>query len=177
MVRYERLTGANDLAGREHGLSVHCVIEDVTDARRLHAIMAEYQPDIVFHVAAHTPVPLMELHPCEAVKNNVGGTRMVAEAAARFGAERFMRISTDKAVHPSSVMGATRRVAELLIQRLAQSRPTRFVVVRFGHVLGSNGSVVPRFLEHIRAGGPVTVTPPEVQRYFMLIPEAVPLVL
>ena len=167
----------HDLAGREHGLSVHWVIGEVTEARRLHAIMAASQPAIVFHAAAHTHVPLMALHPCAAVQHHVGGTRTVAEAAARFRAERFMLISTDKAVHPSSVMGATRRVAELLVQRLAQSSQTRCVVVRFGHVLGSNGSVVPRFLEHIRAGGPVTVTPPEVQRSCMLIPEAVPLVL
>lgn len=177
--RYENNLHAigNDLAGGENGLSVHCVIGDVTDARRLHTIMAEYQPEIVFHAAAHKHVPLMELNPCEAVKNNVGGTRTVAEAAARFGAQRFILISTDKAVNPSSVMGATKRVAELLVQSLAQSHPTRFVVVRFGNVLGSNGSVVPRFLEQIRKGGPVTVTHPEVQRYFMLIPEAVYLVL
>lgn len=177
--RYENnlYTIGNDLADRENGLSVHCVIGDVTDRRRLYATMAEYQPEIVFHAAAHKHVPLMELHPCEAVKNNVGGTHIVARAAARFGAQRFVLISTDKAVNPSSVMGATKRVAELLMQSLAQRSQTRFIVVRFGNVLGSNGSVVPRFLEQIRVGGPVTVTHPEIQRYFMLIPEAVHLVL
>lgn len=177
--RYENnlYTIGNDLVDRENGLSIHCVIGDVTDIRRLHATMVEYQPEIIFHAAAHKHVPLMELHPCEAVKNNVGGTRIVAQAAARFGVRRFILISTDKAVNPSSVMGATKRVAELLIQSLAQSSQTRFVVVRFGNVLGSNGSVVPRFLEQIRVGGPVTVTHPEIQRYFMLIPEAVHLVL
>jgi FlaA1/EpsC-like NDP-sugar epimerase len=177
--RYENNLYAigNDLAGEENGLGVHCVIGDVTDAQRIYNIMAEYQPEIVFHAAAHKHVPLMELNPCEAVKNNVSGTRIVAEAAVRFGAERFILISTDKAVNPSSVMGATKRVAELLIQSMAQSSQTRFVVVRFGNVLGSNGSVIPHFLEQIRSGGPVTVTHPEVQRYFMLIPEAVHLVL
>ena len=177
--RYENSLYAisNDLADRCHGFSLHCIVGDVTDARRLHAVMAEYQPEIIFHAAAHKHVPLMEFNPCEAVKNNVGGTRLVAEAAACFGAERFILISTDKAVNPSSVMGVTKRVAELLVQSLAQRSQTRFVVVRFGNVLGSNGSVVPLFLDQIRAGGPVTVTHPEVQRYFMLIPEAVHLVL
>jgi FlaA1/EpsC-like NDP-sugar epimerase len=177
--RYENnlYTISNDLAGRCNGLSIHSILGDVTDARRIHAVMAEYQPEMIFHAAAHKHVPLMEFNPCEAVKNNVGGTRTVAEAAAHFGAERFILISTDKAVNPSSIMGATKCVAELLVQNLAQRSHTRFVVVRFGNVLGSNGSVVPRFLDQIKVGGPVTVTHPEVQRYFMLIPEAVHLVL
>jgi len=177
--RYENNLYAisNDLINRDSTLSLHCIIGDVTDALRVDAVLAEHRPEIVFHAAAHKHVPLMECNPCEAVKNNVGGTRIVAEAAARFGTERFILISTDKAVNPSSVMGATKRVAELLVQSLAQSSQTRFVVVRFGNVLGSNGSVVPLFLEQIKAGGPVTVTHPDVQRYFMLIPEAVHLVL
>ena len=177
--RYENnlYTISNDLAGRCNGLSIHYIVGDVTDTRRIHAVMAEHQPDMIFHAAAHKHVPLMEFNPCEAVKNNVGGTRTVAEAAAHFGVERFILISTDKAVNPSSIMGATKCVAELLVQSLAQRSHTRFVVVRFGNVLGSNGSVVPHFLDQIRVGGPVTVTHPEVQRYFMLISEAVHLVL
>lgn len=182
LVLYERYenslyTIGNDLASQESALSFHCLMGDVTDKARVDAILAEYRPEIIFHAAAHKHVPLMELNPCEAVKNNILGTRLMAEAAARYGAERFILISTDKAVNPSSVMGATKRVAELLVQRMAQHSATRFMVVRFGNVLGSNGSVVPRFLAQIKAGGPVTVTHPEVQRYFMLIPEAVHLVL
>jgi FlaA1/EpsC-like NDP-sugar epimerase len=175
--RYENNLFAvgNDLVCRDSTLNVHRILGDVTDQRRVHAVLEEYQPEIIFHAAAHKHVPLMELNPCEAVKNNIRGTRIVAEAAAASGAERFILISTDKAVNPSSVMGATKRVAELLVQSLAQrsQTQTRFVVVRFGNVLGSNGSVVPLFLEQIKAGGPVTVTHPAMRRYFMLIPEAV----
>lgn len=182
LVLYERYENGlyavvNDLARREGKLVCQSIIGDITDASRLDAIMAEFRPHIVFHAAAHKHVPLMELNPCEAVKNNVTGTRLVAEAAARFQTEGFILISTDKAVNPSSVMGATKRVAELLVQDINERSQTHFVVVRFGNVLGSNGSVVPLFMEQIKAGGPVTVTHPEVQRYFMLIPEAVQLVL
>lgn len=165
---------ACDLADRPF---IEPVIADVTDARRLHTIFARARPELVFHAAAHKHVPLMEFTPCEAIKNNVIGTRLVAEACAEYGTDRFVFISTDKAVQPSSVMGATKRVAELVVQQLAQNRNPRLVTVRFGNVLGSNGSVVPRFLGQIRSGGPVTVTHPEVRRYFMLIPEAVQLVL
>ncbi|MGE3540327.1 MAG: polysaccharide biosynthesis protein [Candidatus Tectimicrobiota bacterium] len=177
--RYENSLYAihNDLAKRDSTLNVHCLIGDVTDVQRVNAVLAEHQPQIIFHAAAHKHVPLMEMNPCEAVKNNIGGTRIMAEAAARYSVERFILISTDKAVNPSSIMGATKRVAELLVQSLAQRSQTRFMVVRFGNVLGSNGSVVPLFIEQIRAGGPVTVTHPDMQRYFMLIPEAVHLVL
>jgi FlaA1/EpsC-like NDP-sugar epimerase len=119
----------------------------------------------------------VELNPAEALKNNCVGTRITAEAASRYGVERFVHISTDKAVNPSSVMGATKRVAELIIQDIARTSPTRFLIVRFGNVLGSSGSVLLRFQEQIRAGGPVTVTHPDIERYFMLIPEAVHLVL
>jgi FlaA1/EpsC-like NDP-sugar epimerase len=119
----------------------------------------------------------MEANPCEAVKNNVRGTRIVAQAAARCGVEQFIMISSDKAVNPTSTMGVTKRIAELVVQSLEEQGKTRFVTVRFGNVLGSNGSVVPRFLDQIKAGGPVTVTHPEIRRYFMMIPEAVQLVL
>ena len=168
---------ANDLADRMPGTPAYSAIGDVTDAQRLNAVFAEYRPEIVFHAAAHKHVPLMELNPCEAVKNNVTGTRLVAETAERHGVDRMILISSDKAVNPSSVMGATKRVAELNHLRMAARSHTRFVTVRFGNVLGSNGSVIPRFLEQIKTGGPVTVTHPEIERYFMLIPEAVQLVL
>jgi FlaA1/EpsC-like NDP-sugar epimerase len=153
------------------------VIADITDRARLEEVFQHYQPDVVYHAAAHKHVPLMEANPCEAIKNNVIGTRVLAEAAIAHGASHFILISTDKAVNPSSVMGATKRVAELLIQSQVSRSNTVFAAVRFGNVLGSNGSVVPLFLEQIKAGGPVTVTHPDVRRFFMLIPEAVQLVL
>jgi FlaA1/EpsC-like NDP-sugar epimerase len=177
--RYENSLFAveNDL--RDRGLSRGAVAEigDVTDRARLEQVLIQYRPEILFHAAAHKHVPLMEQSPCEAVKNNVQGTRVLAEMAERHGVDRFVFISTDKAVNPTSVMGTTKRIAELLVQAQAQGSGTSFFTVRFGNVLGSNGSVVPRFLDQIRAGGPVTVTHPEMQRFFMLIPEAVQLVL
>ena len=154
----------------------HPFLGDVLDANRLEQAFAVHEPDVVFHAAAHKHVPLMERHPAEAVKNNVCGTRAVLEAAARHGVERLVLISTDKAVNPSSVMGATKRVSELLVRAAAGAAPTELVTVRFGNVLGSSGSVVPRFLEQLRAGGPITVTHPEVARFFILISEAVQLV-
>jgi FlaA1/EpsC-like NDP-sugar epimerase/lipopolysaccharide/colanic/teichoic acid biosynthesis glycosyltransferase len=167
----------NELYDKGLSFPVVPIIGDVTDAIRLSMVMEEYKPQILFHAAAHKHVPLVELNPAEAVKNNCVGTRMTAEAASKYGVEHFVQISTDKAVNPSSVMGATKRVAELIIQDIARSSRTRFLTVRFGNVLGSSGSVLLRFQEQIKAGGPVTVTHPEIQRYFMLIPEAVQLVL
>ena len=153
------------------------VIGDITDAARLGEVMRETRPEIVFHAAAHKHVPLMEENPCEAIKNNVRGTRLIAQAAEEYGVDRFILISTDKAVNPTSVMGASKRLAELIVQTQATESSTSFCVVRFGNVLGSNGSVVPRFLEQIKRGGPVTITHPDIRRFFMLIPEAVQLVL
>jgi len=166
-----------ELDDRRLAFPVVPLIGDVTDAQRLCSVLEEYKPQILFHAAAHKHVPLVELNPMEAVKNNCIGTRVTAEAASLYGVEQFVHISTDKAVNPSSVMGATKRVAELIIQDIARTSRTRFLLVRFGNVLGSSGSVLLRFQEQIRAGGPVTVTHPEIRRYFMLIPEAVQLVL
>ncbi|MBM3776994.1 MAG: polysaccharide biosynthesis protein [Acidimicrobiia bacterium] len=168
----------NSLARTHPAVPLVGAIADVTDQARIEALMSEYRPDVVFHAAAHKHVPLMEANACEAVKNNVRGTRLVAEAAQRHGASRFVLISTDKAVNPTSIMGATKRVAELTTQAMAGAGGrTDFSAVRFGNVLASNGSVVPLFLDQIAAGGPVTVTHPDMQRYFMLISEAVQLVL
>lgn len=153
------------------------VVGDVTDQARVSEIMRQYEPEIVFHAAAHKHVPLMEENPCEAIKNNVRGTRLLAEAAEQNGVDRFIMISTDKAVNPTSVMGASKRLAELVVRSHTGSRLTSFSIVRFGNVLASNGSVVPRFLDQIKRGGPVTITHPEIRRFFMLIPEAVQLVL
>ena len=152
-------------------------VASVRDSARLTALFERLRPQDVFHAAAHKHVPLMEEAPCEAVKNNVLGTLNVARAASAAGAERFVLISTDKAVRPSSVMGASKRIAEMLIRLLGRESSTYFCAVRFGNVLDSAGSVVPLFREQIAAGGPVTVTDPEVRRYFMTVPEAVGLVL
>jgi FlaA1/EpsC-like NDP-sugar epimerase len=152
-------------------------VGDITVQDRVSEVIAQTRPELLFHAAAHKHVPLMELNPKEAVRNNVLGTKVVAESALVGGVERFILISTDKAVNPTSVMGATKRVAEEFIQSLNHKGQTKFAVVRFGNVLGSNGSVVPLFAEQIRSGGPVTVTHPDIKRFFMTIPEAVQLVL
>jgi FlaA1/EpsC-like NDP-sugar epimerase len=153
------------------------IVADVRDRERLRHVFQQYRPYSVFHAAAHKHVPLMEGNVAEAVTNNVLGTKNVAELAAEFGVEHLVLISTDKAVRPSNIMGATKRVAEQIVQQIAQAHERKFVAVRFGNVLGSRGSVVPTFLRQIREGGPVTVTHPEMRRYFMTIPEAVQLVL
>lgn len=166
-----------ELRERRPDLKVFAEIADVRESGRLLRLGALYRPHVVFHAAAHKHVPLMEDAPEEAVKNNVFGTENAARMAEACGAERFVLISTDKAVHPSSVMGATKRVAELVVRDLARTSAVRFTAVRFGNVLGSAGSVVPLFKLQIERGGPVTVTHPECRRYFMTIPEAVGLVL
>ena len=153
------------------------IIANITDRDHMDKIFSVYRPQVVFHAAAHKHVPLMEAQPDEAVHNNVFGTKNVAEMADRYGSDIFVLISTDKAVNPTSVMGASKRMAELVIQQIDQHSQTKFVVVRFGNVLGSRGSVVPLFEKQILAGGPVTITDPEMTRYFMTIPEAVQLVL
>lgn len=159
------------------GTEIIPVIADVQDRERIFAIMEEYKPDVIYHAAAHKHVPLMEANPFEAVKNNIYGTKNVAEAADTFGVGHFVLVSTDKAVNPPNVMGATKRFAEMIVQNLAKSSKTKFAAVRFGNVLGSRGSVVPLFKKQIAAGGPVTVTDPEMTRYFMTIPEASRLVI
>ena len=153
------------------------IIADVRDYKRVSAVIRQYQPHAVFHAAAHKHVPLMEENVIESITNNVFGTRNVVDAALESNCKHFVFISTDKAVRPTSVMGATKRIAELIVQHAAVKYDRNFVSVRFGNVLGSRGSVVPTFLRQIRSGGPVTVTHPEMQRYFMTIPEAVQLVL
>ncbi|MBM4103987.1 MAG: polysaccharide biosynthesis protein [Planctomycetes bacterium] len=153
------------------------IIADITDRVRMEQLFNCYRPQVVIHAAAHKHVPLMEQNPGEAIKNNIIGTRTVADTADAFGAECFVMISTDKAVNPTSIMGSSKRVAEMYIQDLNKTSKTHFVTVRFGNVLGSNGSVVPIFKQQIAAGGPVTVTHPEMRRYFMTIPEASQLVL
>jgi FlaA1/EpsC-like NDP-sugar epimerase len=153
------------------------VIGDVCDRTRMEEVFGKYQPRIVFHAAAHKHVPLMEQNPLEAVKNNILGTKNLLDAAAGYGAESFVMISTDKAVNPSNVMGATKRMAEYLTMSMNHTSSCRFTTVRFGNVLGSSGSVVRIFKEQLKKGGPLTVTHPEIKRYFMLIPEAVQLVL
>jgi FlaA1/EpsC-like NDP-sugar epimerase len=152
-------------------------IADIRDKPRVHHVFQLHRPSVVFHAAAHKHVPLMELNPSEAVKTNIFGTRNVAEAAKRFDVKIFVMISTDKAVNPSSVMGATKRIAELIIKQDNNVCKTTFTAVRFGNVLGSSGSVVPIFQRQIARGGPVTITHPEMKRYFMTIPEAVQLVI
>ncbi|PDW03598.1 polysaccharide biosynthesis protein [Candidatus Viridilinea mediisalina] len=160
-----------------NGPKIRAVIADIRDGQRIHSLMWRYRPSLVFHAAAHKHVPLMELNPIEAVSNNILGTRNLLDAAMNMGVERFVMISSDKAVNPTSVMGATKRIAEMLVHQAAAMSKRPFVAVRFGNVLGSRGSVILTFKRQIAEGGPITITDPEMQRYFMTIPEAVQLVL
>jgi FlaA1/EpsC-like NDP-sugar epimerase len=162
---------------KKNNFEIVPVIADVQDRKRIFEVIEKYQPDIIYHAAAHKHVPLMEYNPKESVKNNVIGTKNVAEAAGQFGVSAFVLVSTDKAVNPTNVMGSTKRIAEMIVQNQSKVSKTRFVAVRFGNVLGSRGSVIPLFKKQIKQGGPVTVTDPEMTRYFMTIPEASRLVL
>lgn len=167
----------NELRNSFPTLDLKVMIASVRNTKRVDMLFEEYRPDIVYHAAAHKHVPLMEDSPNEAVKNNVLGTWKVVQAANKWHAEKFVMISTDKAVNPTNIMGATKRICEMIIQTYNRSSETEFVAVRFGNVLGSNGSVIPLFKRQIEQGGPVTVTHPDIIRYFMTIPEAVSLVL
>jgi FlaA1/EpsC-like NDP-sugar epimerase len=156
---------------------LHVLIGSVCDKQRVEAVFNTYRPNIIYHAAAHKHVPLMEDSPHEAVRNNVFGTLNLATCADAVGVSRFVMISTDKAVNPTNIMGATKRICEMIVQSFAQKSKTAFVAVRFGNVLGSNGSVIPLFKKQIEAGGPVTVTHPDIIRYFMTITEAASLVI
>ena len=176
--------GENSIYEITQELKINCpevktvpIIADIRDKERIKAIMDYFEPQVVFHAAAHKHVPLMEYQPAEAVRNNILGTKVVADEAASHNVETFVMISTDKAVNPTSVMGCTKRVAEMYVQSMNKNSGTRFVAVRFGNVLGSRGSVIPLFKKQIAKGGPVTVTHPDMKRYFMTIPEASQLVL
>lgn len=166
-----------ELLGTYPDLNLVVLIASVRNTNRMNWIFEHYKPEIVYHAAAHKHVPLMETSPNEAIKNNVFGTFKTAQAAAMNGVRRFVMISTDKAVNPTNIMGASKRICEMIIQTFNRHYDTEFVAVRFGNVLGSNGSVIPLFKKQIAAGGPVTVTDPNIIRYFMTIPEAVSLVL
>ena len=166
-----------ELKLRDPNAGIEPVIADVRNRDRLYAMFEECKPEVVFHAAAHKHVPLMEKHPCEAVLNNICGSRNLLEACRQYGVERFVFISSDKAVNPTSVMGATKQVGEKLVQTFANQGPMRLACVRFGNVMGSRGSVIPLFQRQIAEGGPITITHPDIVRFFMTIPEAVQLVL
>jgi len=168
---------SNELAEKYPDLKIQSLVADIIDKEKLNKIFKKFKPEIVFHTAAYKHVPLMEQDPKEAVKNNIFGTKIIAEASLENKVEKFIFISTDKAVNPTSVMGATKRIGEMVCQAFWQKNSTKFISVRFGNVLDSRGSVIPTFREQIKKGGPVTITDPKMERYFMLIPEACILVM
>ena len=161
----------------ETTVQIEYVIGDICDAQRMERLFDLYRPEVVFHAAAYKHVPLMEANPAEAIRNNVGGTKLIAELAAKFKADQFIMISTDKAVNPTNVMGASKRIAEMLVTELNTHQHTAYITTRFGNVLGSNGSVIPIFEKQIAEGGPITLTDEHITRFFMTIPEACQLVL
>lgn len=167
----------NELLRSHESLNLRTLIGSIRDRKRIEGIISEEKPEVIFHAAAHKHVPLMEASPKEAIKNNVFGTLNLAQLADKYGVKRFVMISTDKAVNPTNIMGASKRLCEMIVQSIDKHSETEFVAVRFGNVLGSNGSVIPLFKRQIAQGGPVTVTHPDIIRYFMTIPEAVQLVL
>jgi FlaA1/EpsC-like NDP-sugar epimerase len=167
----------NELKRKFPTLDLVTLIGSVRDSKRMNYVFRTYKPDIVYHAAAHKHVPLMEDSPNESIKNNVFGTYKTAQCADRYGVKRFVLISTDKAVNPTNIMGASKRICEMIVQTFNEKSDTEFVAVRFGNVLGSNGSVIPLFKKQLEQGGPLTVTDPNIIRYFMTIPEAVSLVL
>jgi FlaA1/EpsC-like NDP-sugar epimerase len=167
----------NELRYNYPDLNLKVLIASVRDRKRIESIFKFFKPEVVFHAAAHKHVPLMEDNPSEAVKNNVFGTLNLSECADKYGVERFVMISTDKAVNPTNIMGATKRMCEMIVQAMDKVSKTEFVAVRFGNVLGSNGSVIPLFKKQIANGGPITLTHKEITRFFMTIPEASQLVL
>ena len=166
-----------ELIRKYPNLKLEVLIGSVRNTSRIESVMEYYRPEVVFHAAAHKHVPLMEDSPNEAIKNNVFGTYKTARAADKYGVKKFVLISTDKAVNPTNIMGASKRMCEMIVQTFSKYSRTEYVIVRFGNVLGSNGSVIPLFKKQMEAGGPVTVTHPDIIRYFMTIPEAVSLVL
>jgi len=167
----------SNLSRHFDNLNVQAVLGDVSDSNSVDHAVSHYKPNVIFHAAAYKHVPLLEYQVCQAVSNNILGTYNVAQAAVKNGVDEFVLISTDKAVNPTSVMGATKRIAELVCHSMQHGSDTSFIVVRFGNVLDSAGSVVPLFRKQIKSGGPVTVTHPEITRYFMTIPEACQLIL
>ncbi|MCA1932757.1 MAG: polysaccharide biosynthesis protein [Calditerrivibrio sp.] len=167
----------NQLRETKSDQKIYTYIADIKNYSRIDYIFEKHRPEVVIHAAAYKHVPMMELHPYEAIQNNIYGTKVVSDLSTIYGVKKFILISTDKAVNPTNIMGATKRIAELYIQSITGKSETKFIIVRFGNVLGSNGSVIPIFREQLKKGGPLTVTHPEVTRYFMTIPEAVQLVL